>query len=779
MGVREWLAVCAGILLIARPLASVGAEPASTDADQGSIPSVLDRPALPEVVDAAAAWTRFLGAGRPEDVAAAMTHLGTLLDEDGNPNPERCRAGAEEWTAALQVAPVSLIAWHIARACAEVEGDEAVADHAAAAFGELAGFALSSNPTLGSGAPPIRILTESDVYALAEALGHEVLYVDYVLDDTRRHLPIEAAVWDAENSREIVFRFDYLDVWMRLQALVDPLVAPVARAQFAAQVLEHSAKEAPQLPAAIALARKKAILEGDSRKQLDAAVQLAGAGDIGAARSLANFCLLGKDVGCGQSAVDGILPFAEQRWVLPSVWLAIAYAKGRGVDRDARAADRLLDSADRRSGEHRATLAAGMLLLARWGAEPLPDALRKRLKRLARAGVERADHLLLLDELLGKRQPSVRDRERLALAAERGWAPLQVVAAEAWRTRDPERALNWLRAAAAQGDPLHQVALAQTLQQRETDTAALQEAESWRSAAAHGGSADSALGVARRLKREGRLGPAQAWFVSSAAFGEPEGAYQAALMFVDGGEGVRESHAVAHRILSSTEALASHVPARRLLADLLMFGDDAELRDTKRAGELLRLNVAEGDLESTTMLGEWLLSGRVAAEPGEDAGSLLRSAAERGDAEAMTTLGMAIYRGLVDGGDAEEALSLLGRANEGGSRAALNNLAWVRCTAADPDYRDPAQGLVHARELARRDELPAPYRDTIAACHAANGDYATAVEIQRQILAELDAAGADADQTRAYRDTLALYQKSQPFREAVRRGTAAAPAGEH
>jgi len=738
----------------------------------GEVPSERDGLTpenMPEVNNAATVWDRFLASADAESVATALDALSRLLDENGEADRQRCREGSSDQLNALVTAPVSLSAWHLVRLCAETEGDEEVAERATLAFAELSRLALSYNPAVGSDASPIRILSAPDIYLLAGALDHEVLYVDYVLLEVKRHLPIEAALWDPSVGRELVLRFDFLDTWTQIGLNQDRTVSPEARRHFARQALGHAAKESPTMPAAVALNRMQTILGKEGEDSLRAAVLLASAGDIGAARGLANLCLLDADRGCGDLAVDAILPFAEQQWALPSVWLAIAYAKGRGVARDGRAAERLLDLADRRLGEHRGTLAAGMQLLSRQGADPLPDVIRKRLKRLAREGVGRAGHLLLFDESLSWRRPSARDRDRLAAAAEGGWAPLQVAAAEVFGEDEPERALGWLRAAATQGNALHQEILAQRLESRTADAAAAEEALSWRFAAAHGGSGVSALAVARRFLEEGRLRPAQQWFFSAAAGGEAEGAYEAALMFAGGGEGVHESHAAAIQLLRDTPNLASHVPSRRLLADLLMFGDDVSLRDPPAAADLLRKNVEEGDPESTTMLAEWLIQGRIDPKPGEDGERMLQLAVERGDVDSMTLLGMSIHSGSIATGDAEHALDLLARAAEKGSLIALNNLAWIRCTAVDPAYHDPAKGLVHARALALGRELPVSQRDTVAACHAANGDFVTAIDIQKTLLAELEAEGRDAEETRHFREALALYEQSQPFREDLRR----------
>ena len=69
---------------------------------------------------------------------------------------------------------------------------------------------------------------------------------------------------------------------------------------------------------------------------------------------------------------------------------------------------------------------------------------------------------------------------------------------------------------------------------------------------------------------------------------------------------------------------------------------------------------------------------------------------------------------------------------EGGMSA--NNLAWVLCTAPFDDIRQPQRGMEASTRIGDVDDIGAGELDTVAACHAATGDYADAVRLQRRVV---------------------------------------------
>jgi ATP-dependent Clp protease ATP-binding subunit ClpA len=97
---------------------------------------------------------------------------------------------------------------------------------------------------------------------------------------------------------------------------------------------------------------------------------------------------------------------------------------------------------------------------------------------------------------------------------------------------------------------------------------------------------------------------------------------------------------------------------------------------------------------------------------------------------------------------------------------ARNNLAWIQCTSTDAAFHDPARGLADALPAARLPDAPIELVDTLAACHAANADFAKAVTAQRDAIAKLRALGATAEQVAPFELRLASYERGEVVREA-------------
>src|SRR5690606_10077757 len=107
---------------------------------------------------------------------------------------------------------------------------------------------------------------------------------------------------------------------------------------------------------------------------------------------------------------------------------------------------------------------------------------------------------------------------------------------------------------------------------------------------------------------------------------------------------------------------------------------------------------------------------------------------------------------------------------EAGDGMARNNLAWALCTAPEPELFDAAAGLAEAgRLLETASGMPA-WIDTAAACHAAAGDHARAIELQQEAMASLTPAEIEADASReqGFAARLALYRAGKRYVEAHR-----------
>ena len=174
--------------------------------------------------------------------------------------------------------------------------------------------------------------------------------------------------------------------------------------------------------------------------------------------------------------------------------------------------------------------------------------------------------------------------------------------------------------------------------------------------------------------------------------------------------------------------------------------------------------VAGLDAEASQMLAANLLSGRIAAEPGESPRTMLEQAAADGNADAMNSLALAIYSGLIEDEPAA-AHAWWRKAIAAGLVGARNNKAWTQCVSTDPRFHDPAAGLAEALQMGEAADLPHAYRDTLATCHAATGDFERAIAIERSILEEQAATETPAEARAYFTDKLAMFERGEAFRE--------------
>lgn len=100
---------------------------------------------------------------------------------------------------------------------------------------------------------------------------------------------------------------------------------------------------------------------------------------------------------------------------------------------------------------------------------------------------------------------------------------------------------------------------------------------------------------------------------------------------------------------------------------------------------------------------------------------------------------------------------------------AANNLAWLYATQSDANHRNAAEALKLARQACKTTEHQRPgYLDTLAAAHAANGDFSAAVKVARDAI--LLAGGSGQQQlTEILQARLQLYLAKKPYREPAAR----------
>lgn len=725
---------------------------------------------VPGETPAAEVWEAFLASARTEDVQQSMAVLDTVFGESGEVEAQLCAQQRTTLDKALATVPVSVGLWYAAMECAQATGDEAAEERAFSAFAALSKHALDGNPEPYRPGNPIPIVGEIDAWLLLMALGYEPSYAWYDVQETGPHMNLRISAFDSEASREHLLRFDAVGTWQRILLRDGGEVTPSFVLSFKRGMLMQD--EASAGPAAGAARRMLQLLADTDAKSLPGQLaQLAGEGDFAAARLLFLGCIANAQKDCAEATVDALLGFAELELAVPTAMLAIAHAEGLGVSRDRKAAQQLLDRADQRLGEHRASLLMAEEWIMAASDSALPRLLATRLANLAKAGNSAASELLLLEELrqLGERKPTQRKLDRLQRAATAVDPRVRgLYGALRYRAGDPA-GLSLVRAAFNEGEPRSARAYIAIVEKQLNPGAAEDDLLAAHRIVGLGGEPKSSMRVAELHLASGRKALAQQWFSSAFMQGMPEAGYQAAELALAGGPGVQGGPRQAAAVLEAVLASTSHLPSRRLLAELLLDGEEGLDANPARAATLLRQSIAAGDDEARRMLADAVLRGRIEAAEGEEPVRVLRAAVERGDSEAMDNLAMHIRSGRIEG-DPREAIELWKQASEAGLVRARNNLAWHLCTIDDPAQRDTAAGLLEARAMLKLGELAGSFLDTVWTCHANAGERQAAIEGQKALIESLRADGVSAEVLAYFEDKLGYFERGELFLEAARVG---------
>jgi pentatricopeptide repeat protein len=113
-------------------------------------------------------------------------------------------------------------------------------------------------------------------------------------------------------------------------------------------------------------------------------------------------------------------------------------------------------------------------------------------------------------------------------------------------------------------------------------------------------------------------------------------------------------------------------------------------------------------------------------------------------------------------GKLAEAKSMFQEARERGGAQELNEVAWLLATSPDPNLRDGTNAVVFAEKaVAATSRTNASYLDTLAAAHAEEGQFGTAVSVQQEAIALLQTEQEKKD----YASRLKLYENHSPYRD--------------
>jgi TPR repeat protein len=750
------IVACALACALALPIdADARAKRATSDA----------KAALAPLPDPAKDWPVFLARGGMtayDDYALVDAVEGEDIEVDAGP----CQAHAAELDAALRRVPVGVALWYAAYRCAQLGDNAATTDHYLAGFTTLAKYALAQDSS-DAMAPPIRVIGYPDIRALVQASGMEPRYA--VLEpDSFRHLEFVQALGDADGKHERVLRFDFLDTLVALSRDEPDAAYPAFRHALARELVGKMA--AAGLPEAIDL---QATLDSVDKPDTAARVAvLRPRAEDGGLKSAWEWILLcareKKSPHCADGLVEALLPQAEQRHGLALVLLAIAYAEGLGVPADEGKAMTLVDGAETQLGggdaavlylRHRITL----------HPETLPDALRTRVERAAAGGNAAAARLLAMHRYQTPGFTASDADFAPLLALDRAGNPYVawIIARMHLVAGRYAEAAPWVAKGAAAGDAAAQRMYAAFFAEGyggvARDPAA---ARHWLELAAAGGNADAMRARARYAIADRDYAGAEQWLMSGMLRDDLDSALQLADLYTEGHPGLGGDATRAVVLLTELEDSMDRPELRRALAQRYAAGKGVPV-DPKKARALLLEDAERGDEMSQLTLAGALAGGRLGKADPEQAEHWFAKAAAQGTARGMDGYAFWLFNRKDTAESRTKALDLWRRIDDADADYAANNLAWALCTTRHDDVRDPVAGLAAAGRMGEVAVLPIGYRDTVAACLAANGRFEEAAATQGQLIEVLSAQSPDDSSLPAMRERLALYLAGKPFIEAA------------
>ena len=721
--------------------------------------------------DPAAVWARFFQRADLDSAYAKYDVLDRINPGADSANADDCRAALPQLKSAVEAVPVSIAIRRVAMLCAEALGDNAWAERETAAMGALARHALAN----GAGRrwqAPIRVLSPRDVYAMLSLLGWSFRYEYYRDTAPQRYFPLVVAAWDDVRKHEVHLEFDFVDAAYRIDR-----GKRYSSTAFRRNVLASSFVNGQADSGEIAAIDLKAMHDANGADGVDNKIQFlrqaASRGGLMSAQTWIAMCVAHPKPGCGDGLVDALLPLAEARNARGMMLLAMAYATGVGVERDPQAVATLLDAADRRWEHHDASVAFAAIWMVQHGGV-LDDFAAARMRTLMASGNVSAEMLLLTVQLSKEPKRALTPAQIAFL--QRADFNGQGVGHGLLYDYDTGHALSAdseaeLHAAADRGLAAAQRILAARYFGNADDAVA--HRAQWlplMREAAQGGDAFAARVMAADAQDRREWLESAGWLLSAVDGGDLPALYELGQLYETGHEELPGKLADA---VTFYEQLAGYdgetaTKARRRLATLAVEGQGMK-RDPIRAQQWLRVDADADDSGAQVQLAGYYLDGTFGKADPVEGERWLKRAADNGSVEGRSRYGSWL---LTHAGDAQthaRGIALLRAAAQDGDLEQVNNLTWYQCVSAFPEVRDPAAGLIAAKRMQREPQSLAPgYLDTVAACYAASGDFATAARLQQQVIDALahDSATRDPDEQPLY-DRLALYRAGKAYVESV------------
>lgn len=730
-----------------------------------SLPATAASPAAP-AFDPVQAWQQFLAKGELDTAIGAFDLMETVAYDGSQVNADACAQHRDDINKAIAVAPVSILVRRVAYLCAESVSDDAAAEREMTALAALSRHALAQ---AGDYNHPIRVLGAADATALVNASGMQVLSVTYEWPRPERYFPMVVVGWDAEAKVERHLTFDFVDTMYQiardepnhgLTVLRNGLVVSMVSSGDA----ELSARD-------IKAVRDSRDSDGLDQK-LGALRPVAREGGLRAAFEWVEVCGAKPTASCGEGFVEAVLPRAEQQQALPMVLLAYAWLQGFGVERDEAAAWALLEAADRRWPNYGAT-AEFTRMWMRLHDDPIADAdmpvaLQKRLERAAADGNRFARYEALRRRVLSPSKPKLEagDIAFLSGAAINGnGTGFALIADYHDRQGEPQLRLLALEKAADAGHVKAQALYGWELLYG-TGARDTERGQRYVFEAAQGGQPWALRHMAEDRNREGQWALAEKWLLPAVYGGDVEALFDLGALYASERPGVEGKASNALEIFQSLADGDYAARARVSLADMATRGLGMK-KNPKQAMQWLLPVAEKGDLNAQTRLGLGYLYGDFGKVDEAKAKRWLQAPLAARQGWASKSYGSWLYHNGQTPQARAQAFTLWEQSADAGMSGAYNELAWASCTSPYPDSFDPKRGMQTVAKMDDPQLLDLPELDTVAACHAAAGDFKRAVELQALALQRADALASkqpDYKETAdSFRERLALYRANRHY----------------
>jgi TPR repeat protein len=649
--------------------------------------------------------------------------------------------------------------------CAEATGDGEAAERSLQSLSSLSRFALAPG-TDPVWSPPIRVLRPEDIYALLGARGLQPIYDYYAELRPNRRFPIVVVSWDDEAKIERHLAFDFIDAWYTIDRKNEFHGFPHLRNLLAESWVDGQAER----KVVVGVDLKAVAAAAQSATPETKVANLRPGAEAGGVQSLKTWmlvCLTSPSATCADGLVDALLPLAEQRHAMAMTYLALAYAEGIGIARDPAAAEGLLKAANERWPN--SAMIEYVVMLSYRNGGTLPDSWKGRLADMAEQGNRSAFALPLFQAVAAQGRPEF-SREQIdrlsqpALNAE--GTGYRLLATYHSKREEPEAAAEWTKRAALAGDAQSHADYGFALL-GEGVASNRESADSMLKEAAHGGDARAMRYMSLRSGRAGKWHDAEIWLYPAVLAGNLDATLDLAGIGewqLPGASTTREQAIEIYRELADNDT----AEARRRLAQMAVDGRGLP-KDTKQAEAWLLKDAERGDQVSAVLLGGGYLRGEFGEADEIRGAKWMEQALAAGEKSVFVDYGSWFYY-YKDSAEARtRAIELWRKGDEAGVQIATNNLAWAWCTSRHADVLDPKRGHELARKLAADPDLPAGFLDTVAACHAAVGDFKSAVDVQSDAIARLSKRGdGTPDDTGGLADRLALYRSGKAYIEPKR-----------